>query len=153
MDADQLIVESANSALAIIGSEKFVRLTEAGLGAVAGELRRHIQPEDEPGMLLVVDPMHVPKAPVGYILVLKGRTILVWSVGLRPRPDSVVIPIDSDDQIVQAGTIPKTWRQPEKFIVDLVGPPTYRVEIFNEGNMAGALNLARGIATGWATLT
>lgn len=152
MDADELILQSANAAIGMVGTDKFVKLTEAGLGLVAAEFRKRIKPSDEPGMLLVAHPRHTAKDPIGYMLVLKGRTILAWSVGLRPKSDSVVLPIASAEQMVHTATIPKTWRQPEKLVIDLIGPPTYQVELFNEGNMTGALEVAGGIAAGWATL-
>lgn len=153
MDIDEVIVGSAMAGMGIVDNEKYARLAQAGLTLVAGEFRGHVRPDDQPGLLLVAIPTHTAKDPLGYMLVLRCRTILAWSVGLRPKSDSVVLPITSDGQIVAAGTKPKTWRQPSKLLVDLVGPPTYRVEIPDVGKMEGALHLARGIASGWAKLT
>lgn len=155
MDVDELILASADAAMTFIGTERYTQLTETGLGLVADELRKHIEPSARPGLLIVAFPRITNvRDPIGFMLVQEGRTILAWSVGvLRPRSDSVVLPIATGDQIAHIATIPKTWRQPEKFVLDLVGPPTYHVEVFNEGNMSGLLNLARSIASGAAPLS
>jgi hypothetical protein len=155
MDTDELILASANAAVSFIGTERYKQLTETGLSLVADELRRHIEPSSRPGLLIVAFPRIANvRDPAGFMLVQEGRTILAWSVGvLRPRSDSVVLPITTGDQIAHTATIPKTWRQPEKFVLDLVGPPTYHVEVFNEGNMSGLLNLARMFACGAAQLS
>ncbi len=150
MDAEDLVIDSATAATHLVGTQKYLELTKSGLQLVGNELIKHVTPDDKPGLCIVAFPF-IPgvKDPVGFMLVLESRTILAWSVGmLRPKSDSVILPITSADQIVHARTVAKTWRQPEKWGLDLVGPPTYHVEVFNDGNMKGAVEMARMVTTG-----
>ncbi|MFT4263174.1 MAG: hypothetical protein QM572_07325 [Nocardioides sp.] len=154
MKIDDIIEASANVGVQTVGTRPFLQLVQTWLPPLADEFAKHVTVEDKPGVLLAVTPLAVDaKDPRGCLLVLKGKTILAWSAGvLRPTTSSVVLPISRPEQLVHAETRPKSWKQPERWVFDLMDPPMYAVEVFNDGNMKGAIELARMVASGAVTV-
>lgn len=155
MNPEDLIMQSANSMLAMADDAQVMRLTKAMLSSVGRELARQLVDGDEPGVLFNVVPK-IPGAtdPVGALLVLRKRSILAWSVGtLRPRAFSVVLSIDDPNQIVIKSILAKTWRLPERLVVQVGDGDGHEVVIMNVGNTRGALALAGMVVSGLATIS
>lgn len=93
MNPDELIVESANAAASMVGTEYFAKLTGYAINLTGGELAKHLGDITEPGLLVALDVEIDGKGRTGCALALDESVVLGWSIGtFRAKPHSVVIP-------------------------------------------------------------
>jgi hypothetical protein len=100
MNAEDLLLLSAEAATNTVDTDRFVKLSVYALRLTGAEIGRHLQEEDDPGLFVPVDVVIDGKDCTGAILALGDRLIVSWVTGtLRIKNFEEVVPYDSIRQI------------------------------------------------------
>ncbi len=93
MNHDEIILESANAAVSMVGTEYFAKLTGYAINLTGDELVKHLDGVEAPGLLVALDVEIDGKGRTGCALALEEAVVIGWSIGtFRAKPHSAVIP-------------------------------------------------------------
>jgi hypothetical protein len=97
VDAQQLIIDSAEAAARTVDTPNFAKLTAKAVELTGSAVAAHLVPSDAPGLLVPVEIEVDGKPRVGAVLALGDRAILAWTTMrmLKISNYEAVVPYDS----------------------------------------------------------
>ena len=93
MDAEEIVIASAEAAATTVGTERFATLTKHALVLLGAEMARRVRADDKPGLFAPADLVRDGKDRLAAILALEDRVVVGWTAGaLRTQNFDAVIP-------------------------------------------------------------
>jgi hypothetical protein len=147
----ELIAISFETGSSLVRDERWEMLTARAIRSVGAEIQCRIGPGDEPGVLMVAHPeiLGASSVPRGVLLVLRGKVILAWRMGLFGRQVvSRVLTVGSSKEITELGRVPSAGGKLENVRLRLPGVPSMIVHVPNFGNAKALLFALQGVMDG-----
>ncbi|MEJ2887950.1 hypothetical protein [Actinomycetospora aeridis] len=110
MNAEQLIIASAEAAARVVGTKDYARMTQVALTLTGQQLERYVRQADRPGFIAPVDVEEGGKDRDGALLALPDRAVIAWTVGtFRPKNYEVEVPAAAIVSLERGERPPTRW--------------------------------------------